>query len=218
MKTVKGNGNIVSKEIQVSSFVGLRIDMIGTVRLVQSDIEKVVVETDENLQCYFDAQNANGKLFVYAEIKLRNLVFTKCEITIFLCQINSLDIHNIGDMVCDQPIILANPLEVRIKSIGNTQLYFEAPAVKLANKSLGDVTLTGRCENIQIENSGLGDFIAKELIVNELVIKNKSIGNIELYANKAISIGHSGVGAIGYWGDAVLKSVKYGTGQITHRV
>lgn len=219
MVEVKGNGNVIIKEIQVSSFIRLHISSKGTVKIEQSNEEKVVIETDENLAEYFYVQNSGRTLYVSFESKFRNPIFTRCEITVFLRQIDTLNIVNYGDVISAGPIILISSLDIKIQSIGNTQLYLEVPSIKLFNQSIGDVYFKGKCESVQIKNQGQGNLYTRELIAQELTIKNMaSEGNVELYATKNISINHYGTGTVYYWGNSVLKDVKqYGTGLISHK-
>jgi len=152
MIEIKGNGNIVSKEIQVSSFLRLHIDGRGLVELVQSNDEKVIIETDENLLDYFDAQNSGSTLYVTSEAKLRKPIFTKCLIKVYLRQLDSLVIRcDHGNVICDDTIRLSTPLDIKIQSEGNTSLNIDAPAIKLLSQCEGDVKLKGKCGSITIK-------------------------------------------------------------------
>src|ERR1035441_4102995 len=96
MIEVKGNGNIVSKEIPVSSFLRLHISGKGLIELIQSQDEKVIVETDENLVDCFDAQNSGSTLYVSVDGKLRKPVFTKCVVKVYFRQLDALVIRCSG--------------------------------------------------------------------------------------------------------------------------
>jgi hypothetical protein len=218
MFEVKGNGNIVSKEINVSSFIRLHLGCKGLVELHQSNEEKVIVEADENLMDYFQVENAGRMLYISADGKFKKPVFTKCVTKVFFRQIDAIYIRNEGaDVICPNEIVLSNPLEVIIQSEGNTSLNLNAPSIRLVNQSEGDVTVKGKCGSIKIRNQSEGNFNASELSADNLIIKNMAEGNIDLLANKEITIVHYGEGYIHYAGDAVLKDVKqYGEGLIKH--
>jgi hypothetical protein len=218
MIEIKGNGNIVSKEIKVSSFIRLHLSGKGTIALYQSDEEKVIIETDENLQEYFVAENSGRTLYVSAEAKFRKPVYTRCTIKVFLRQIDVLYVRNDNaDVVCPDEISLVNPIEIKVQSVGNTELNINAPAIKILCQSEGNVLLKGKCGRIDIKNQSEGDFISTGLIADELAIKNMAEGNVELFANKTITISHYGEGYVHYAGNAVLKDVKqYGKGEIKH--
>src|SRR5689334_20979528 len=96
MIEVKGNGNIVAKEIKVSSFLRLHLGVDCTVELHQSEEEKVVVETDENLQDYFEIANSGRTLYVSSQSKLRKAVYTYtgCVVKVYLRQLDTLLVRN----------------------------------------------------------------------------------------------------------------------------
>lgn len=215
---VKGNGNVVSREIPVSSFIRLHISGKGHIELHQSDEEKVIVEADENLQEFIYAVNSGRTLFVSVEGKLRQPVFTACRVKIYLRQIEQLLIRNgSADLVCANQIGLSSPLEIKIQSVGNTELNINAPAIKLLCQSVGNVILKGKCESISVKNQNIGDFNSSELITGSLSISNQAVGNVQLFADREIRIKHSGVGYIHYSGRAVVKDVRQnGAGEIKH--
>jgi hypothetical protein len=213
MIEVKGNGNVVSREVSVSSFIRLHISGHGLVELYQSDEEKVIIEADENLQEYFDIQNSGRTLYVSAGAK-----FTKCIIRIYCRQMDVLYVRNEkADLICPQEIALVNPVEIKVQSVGNTSLNINAPAIKILSQCEGNVAIKGKCESIEIKNQGQGDFSSKELLADKLSLKNMAQGNVEVFAGKEITISHFGHGYIHYYGNAVLKDVKqYGQGEIKH--
>lgn len=218
MIEVKGNGNVVSREISVSSFIRLHIAGHGLVELYQSDEEKVIIETDENLQEYFDVQNSGRTLYVTAGAKFRTPVYTRCIIRIYCRQMDVLYIRNEkADLVCPEQISLTTPVEIKVQSVGNTSLNINAPAIKILSQCHGNVSMKGKCESIEIKNQGHGDFSSRELMADKLSLKNMAEGNVELFAEKEITISHMGHGYIHYYGNAVLKDVKqYGQGEIKH--
>jgi hypothetical protein len=218
MIEIKGNGNIVSREIKVSSFIRLHLSGKGVVELHKSDEEKVIVETDENLLEYFDVVNSGRTLYVSSEAKFKRPVYTSCRIKIYLRQVDTLYIRNDkADVVCPETISLPNSVDVTIQTVGNTELNFDCPAIKILCQAQGNVVLKGKCETISIKNQSEGNFNSSGLSADNLTIKNMAQGNVDLFANKTISIKHFGEGYIHYSGNAALKDVKqFGQGEITH--
>jgi hypothetical protein len=218
MIEIKGNGNIVSREINVSSFIRLHLGGCGLVELHQGDEEKVIVETDENLQSYFAATNAGRTLYVGTETSLRRLIFTSCIIKVYVRQMNTLYVRmEKGSVVCPSEIILTEPLKITVQSEGDTQLNLNVPAIKILCQTEGNTTLMGECEKIDIKNMSEGFFNSKQLKAGELYIKNMSEGNVDLYAEKTIRMKHYGEGYMHYYGPAkVIDVLQYGEGEIKH--
>ncbi len=101
--------------------------------------------------------------------------------------------------------------------MGDTSLVLNCTAIKLLSQCKGDVVLYGKCETIDIKNQSQGDFSSSDLVAQELPIKNMGEGDIELFAEKSITINHYGSGYIHYSGNAVSKDMKqHGDGQIKH--
>lgn len=217
MIEVKGNGNIVSREINVSTFIRLHLSGRGVIELHQGDEEKVVIETDENLQEYFSVENSGQTLYVSAEAKFRRPVYTSCVIKVFLRQMNTLFIRNEGDVVCPDEISLSQPLEVKVQCEGNTTLNLIVPSIKLLCQAEGNVTLRGACEKMDLKNQSQGHFNSVHLKAGDVTIKNMAEGNVDLYAEKTIRMKHYGQGYIHYYGAATVNDVvQYGEGEIKH--
>jgi hypothetical protein len=218
MIEITGNGNIVSKEIQVSTFLRLHLGCKGVIELHQGEEEKVSIEADENLIDFFSATNAGKTLYVSTEGNLRRPVFTKCVIKVFLRQMNLLYVRNDkGNVVCPAPLVLNQPLEVKIQSEGDTELNVVVPALKVLSQTQGNIVLKGSCTKLEITNQGQGDFDASELIAQELSIKNMAQGNVYLNATDSIKISHFGDGNIHYSGTAEVKDVnQFGSGEIKY--
>lgn len=212
----KGNGSIVSKEFQVSSFIRLHLAARGVTNLIQAEQEKVVVETDENLLGYIEAANSGRTLYISSDARLRIPVFTHLKIDVYYRQIDTLLIRcDGGEIACGNVMTLGTPLDIKIQSIGRTDLAIDAPSIKITNQCVGDVSLAGKCGFLQIKNQSEGNLFAKELKADELVIRNMADGNVTLTAQETISIFHRGEGFIHYFGKATLKDVKqYGNGII----
>jgi hypothetical protein len=219
MIEVQGNGNIISKEISVSTFVRLHLGCKGVTELYQGEEEKVIIEADENLMEHCAATNAGRTLFVSTGEGARKPVFTHCVVKVFLRQLNILYVRNNGgDVICPNELILKDPLEITIQSVGNTELNITAPSVKILNQSNGNLTLKGSTGKLDIKNQAKGDLNASQFKAGELNIKNMAYGNVLLHADDSISISHFGKGFIHFSGDANVKDVKqYGNGEIKHQ-
>lgn len=216
MMEVKGNGNIVSREISVSTFVRLHIGCNGIVELHQSDEEKVIIEADENLLEYCAATNAGRTLYVSTREKIKQPAYTSCVVKVFLRQLNVLYVRNDpGNVICPNVITLSEPLDIKIQSVGNTELNINAPKIKILCQAEGNVVLKGKTEKLEIKTQSQGNFDSSQLKAAELIIKNMSEGNVLLHADNLIAISHYGEGFIHYSGNAVVKDIKqYGAGEV----
>jgi hypothetical protein len=221
MITVKGNGNIVSKEINVSSFIRLHISVSGMVELIQAEEEKIIVETDENLQEYMEIENSGRTLYVTKGGKWRIPDFTSLKIKIFYRQLYT--IYNAcekASLVCANTLRSGEPVEIKIYSDKSTsKLDIEAATIKLVTACAGDVEIKGNCNLFEISAKSQGNLDAKNMKAKNVTLKNYSQGNIDLFADETLTISNYGEGNIHYWGNGVLKDIKHrGDGEVRHQL
>lgn len=218
MVEVQGNGNIVSREISVSTFIRLHLGCTGTIELHQSDEEKVTIDADENLLEYFAATNAGRTLYVSNEGNLRKPAYTSCTIKVYFRQLNKIILRNHnGRTFCPKQLVLKEPLDVKIQSVADSELDIVCPSMKIVAQTVGNITLKGSCEKLEIKNQSTGNFDASQMQAGDLSINNMAVGNVLLHANDNIRMSHYGNGFIHYSGDANVKDVKqYGNGEIRH--
>lgn len=150
---IQGNANIVSKEISVSSFLRLHILTSGLVEIYKSDIEKVIIETDQNLIQYFEVENSGRTLYIASESKFKKPEFTICKIKVFLRNIDTLNISNENSsVVFKEEINLEFPINIKIQEAKKVSIAINAPSINILNQSKADIILTGKCNSINIKN------------------------------------------------------------------
>lgn len=220
MINVKGNGNIVSREKEVSSFVRLHIRLSGNIELIQADEEKVVIEADENLHEYLEIINSGRTLYVTTEGKWRVPDFTGLKVKIYYRQLYN--IYNACEkaaLVCANALNSTEPVEVKIYTDkSSSRLNIHAPSVKLITACVGDVWIEGTCGLLEINAKSQGNLHAKEMIAKNVSIKNYSQGNLEVHTDETITISNYGQGNIHYWGNGLMKDIKHnGDGEVKHK-
>jgi hypothetical protein len=221
MIKVQGNGNIISKEISVNSFVRLHVSIGGQIELVQADEEKVVIETDENLMEYMEIENSGRTLYITTGGKLRIPDFTSRKVTIYYRQLYTLyNACEKASLVCVNTLRSGEPVEIKIFSDKSTSsLDIDAASVKLITACVGNVEIKGACNLLDINAKSQGDLDAKNMKAQNVVLKNYSQGDIDLFADETLTISNYGQGNIHYWGNGIIKDIKqYGSGEVRHQL
>ena len=218
MITVKGNGQTVIKEYEVSSFLHLHLSVDGHTELYQGNEEKVVVETDNNLVDFIGVTNSGKTLFITPESGYRKIEFSRLTIKVYFRQLSKLHVcFDQGTLTCAHPISLPGALEAKLQATGPVSLLLDVPVFKAVIQQKGDVTLAGNCSEADIKTQAEGNLFAREFSARQLHIKNMSNGNVEVSATETISIAQYGEGPIHYWGNARLVNVNQrGNGIIKH--
>ncbi|MDO7875760.1 head GIN domain-containing protein [Hymenobacter sp. ASUV-10] len=216
---IQGSGILAVRTQLVSSFTRLHLSVHGHVELVQGDEEKVVVEADDNLLEHVGVTNAGRTLYVTTEDKLRRPAYTQLRITVYLRQIDHLDVASQGTVRCANALLAADSLTVKIAAHGDTDLTLETPKLLVKAAAHGNIILRGRATEATLRTASHGDLDASELVAGHLNIRNAAHGNIRLYATDTIAIQHVGHGYVHYAGPARLTDVgAHGQGEVRHVV
>lgn len=214
---IQGSGIMAERTQLVSSFTRLHLSVHGHVELVQSNEEKVVIEADNNLLEHVGVTNAGRTLYVTTEDKLRRPAYSQLRITVYLRQIDHLDVASQGTVRCANALLAADSLTVKIAAHGDTDLTLETPKLQVKAAAHGNVVLRGRATEATLRTASHGDLDASELIAGHLTIRNAAHGNIKLYATDTIAIQHVGHGYVHYAGPARLTDVgAHGQGEVRH--
>jgi hypothetical protein len=186
---IEGNGKVVTREIDVKSFDGLKASGIYQLKLSQGDRESVKIEADENLQEYFSVSNSGSTLVIDME-KLRNKNLNgknTLKVYVTFKNLKELDLKMVGNTASEKNLSF-NDLKIHNKSVGNLDLKLTANKLSMENKSVGNVTLSGKADDAVFENHGVGSLRAGDLVVQTLNIENDGVGAAEVNAVKELKV------------------------------
>ncbi len=176
-ESVRGNGNVVSKERKTDSFTGVKVSSGIDVYLTQGNEISVEVEADENLHEYIVTEVKNGVLHVYVDdVNIREAERKRVYVTIK--DITSLRTSSAGDIFGETPI-KADKLELSASSAGNISVDVTADEIEVDISSSGDITLSGNADILDANLSSAGDLNAYELKVREADISASSAGDAD---------------------------------------
>jgi hypothetical protein len=196
--TVRGNGDVVTKERKAESFTGVRVSSGIDVYLKQGDNESMSVEADENLHEYIITEVRGGVLNVYTDANIREAKRKRVYVTMKV--VNSVKTTSAGDVVGQTPV-KTDRLELSASSAGDIKLEVYAREIDLDISSSGDITLTGEAEKLNGDLSSAGDLNAYELSVKEADISASSAGNADINVSERIRARASSAGDINYMGN-----------------
>jgi len=214
---VTGNGNVNTKTHAVEPFSRLKIETVCKVEITQSDKEEVIVEADENLHDYIEIQQNGDQLKVRTRENVSFRSFEKLIIRIHVKAINDLNIASVGNVICTNELV-ADDLNVRVSSVGNTELKLNVGSTECKFSTVGRLLIEGAADKAVVKNSSVGGVNMEEFQAKVLRINNSSVGGIKVYASEEIYVTHSGVGGLTYAGNPQVKEIKdSGIGKVKQR-
>lgn len=153
---VSGNGNLEKQERNVGDFTGVVVSSGIDVIIKQGDQNKVVIETDENLQQYIITEVESGILNIYVMKNTRIIRSKNMDAHVTVSKLNKLNVSGGGD-VQSQNIINTDDISIRISGGGDLQFDLIANRAKCDVSSGGDVSMDGEIGEFKAEISGGGD-------------------------------------------------------------
>jgi hypothetical protein len=170
---VEGNGHITSQEKTVTEFDGIVLDGIGDINVHFSNVYKVIVVTDSNIQDIITINVINNLLYIN-EKENKNINAKKLEINVYMPILRVINNNGVGNINVENGN--TTNLEISLSGIGDIYAQnYQARDINIINSGIGDAkvwatgTLTG-------ELSGIGNILYKgEPKIN---INTTGIGNI----------------------------------------
>jgi len=205
-ETLEGNGNRITKTMNVQPFTQLEASGVYDLRLTQGSTEGVSIEADENLQPLFNVHNEGGKLVIeMKELKDKNLRVKKnMVVQVQFKNLNAMDLRMVGNVTSSNNLSFQN-LKLTNSSVGHVDLALRADRLNLENTSVGNVTLTGRADEAVFHNSGVGSLKAGDFVVQTLDIDNSGVGSVEVNAAKGLKVQDSFLGKVRNRGAASMR-------------
>jgi len=208
-----GNGNIVTQERNVTEdFTEVRGSAGLDVYLTQGDENKIVVEADENLQQYIEANIEDGRLHITSSENIGRSKAKKVYVT--FKNINTVEASSGADVTGNSVIKSEN---ISLKSSSGAQLNVEIFAKNLTAKtsSGADLVISGKASSLKADASSGSELNAKELLVINCNAEASSGAEVTVNVKDNLETNVSSGGEVNYYGNPVsVNSNKSHSGNV----
>jgi hypothetical protein len=207
--TVWGNGKVVKKTRAVRSFDAVNASSGVNVYLFHGDEEKVVVETDQNLQECIRTEVRGSTLHCYFDCSVRKS--TKANIYVNFKSLNKVNASS-GSDVYGETVIKSENFRVDASSGSDVKLELDAGSVNANCSSGSDIVLKGKARHFDGNASSGSDIKAAGLTVETAKAIASSAGDIEIWVSDKIDANASSGGAITLHGNPIKQNVNSSSG------
>lgn len=232
--TVRGSGDVVKQERQVSDVSGVSLDTIGTLYIEIGDREELRIEADDNLLEYFETSVRHGRLKISGR-KNTNLRPTKpVRYYLTVKGLDMLATSSSGDIVA--PDLESDDFSASVRSSGSIEIgRLEATDADLSITSSGGVHIRGldaerlavaisSSGSLEIDDgavdrqrvavSSSGNYRALRLRSETARVLLSSSGNAYVRVAKDLDAVLSSSGSVYYAGDPAVKQVSSSSGRV----
>lgn len=236
-ETVKGNGNIVTRNYEVTDFDEISTSLSATVNFTVSNDYTCRVRVDENLLEYLDIKVKGHELILKRQNELKNVTLRATEFVIEVSaprleEINlagsgtlnvlsrmeaeelEVNVAGSGDVYFKEPLIVGD-LELNVAGSGNIDCdVLEADQLDANVAGSGDLKVdSGTVREAEAGVAGSGDIVLLCDIVN-LEANIAGSGDIKARVRSKLTYGIFGSGDIGYYGNPVVEGNKVGASRV----
>lgn len=211
--SVKGEGDVVTQEIQLEMLKGVKLGFSGDIILTQGSSQKVVMEGQQNILDNIKRDVDDGIWNVHFDKGVRTAKPVKIYIT--LATLQEAYVQGSGSISTTNTFHNLGDLEVGVSGSGGLDLSVDAVNIEASVSGSGDIKLQGTAENIEISISGSGDVHAAELRAENCEVAISGSGDVLIYCTSGIESSVSGSGDIRYKGNpAKVKASISGSGDV----
>lgn len=213
-KTVKGNGNVVNKIIEIKDYEEFSFGGSATIYYEQKEhaAPYLRIETDENIQSLIKVTSKNGKL----DITANNISPTK-----YVIYTNSKSLTNV-DLAGSTKFTIkgkATAKSLKIKKAGSGTLTaddLKYESVLISTAGSGKVNLGGETEKVTCNSNGSGHIDMIDLKADDAKCSISGSGKIKVHAEKTVSAKIAGSGRVEYKGNPEISKSVAGSGKVVN--
>ena len=212
--SVRGSGDVTRVEIPFSGINGVSLTTQGELVIEIGAEEKLIIEAQENLQPYIEANLANGKLTIETR-EGYNLNPTKpIRYLLTVKSIEFLTVTSSGSI--DAPALEVDQFQVKITSSGDINLEsLIAETLDVSLTSSGDLEIAaGQVETQEVHISSSGNYTAGDLRSQEAEVDITSSGDVTVWVTDRLEVNISSSGDVSYYGSPEVKTEITSSGRV----
>ncbi len=209
---IRGNGNVVSKKRDVTSFTSIDVSNGFDVIISQGSDCSVEVEADENLQSIIITKVKGGVLYIYTKENIRRA--KKRSIYISFENLKSLKVSGAVDLE-SAGVINSSKMTVECSGASDVELYLHVGSLRLDVSGASDLELEGETDYLDADVSGASDIDAFQLYADKVIVKASGASNIKVHALSSLEAKSSGASDVIYKGNPTVETISTsGAGEI----
>lgn len=208
---VKGSGEFIKEERDVSYFNGIELQSVGDIYIKQGNENALRIEADDNLMEFIKTEIKDDKLFISSE---KNICPEKLRFDLIVKDLNSITVSGSGNVKTINDIN-TQEFEIFILGSGDVRIpMITAKNIDMEVSGSGDIMMKGHADRLITEINGSGNINCYDLEVQDAMVEINGSGDFSIHATNRLDIEINGSGDIVYQGDAKVKQDILGSGDI----
>lgn len=211
--TIKGSGNIITENRQVSNFTNISVGGTGTVILTQGDEESLKIETDDNIISHIKTGVANKILFIEPEDNINLNPSHPIKYYITMKEINGLNLSGVVELKSEEIETTHLDLNISGSSVVNID-SLNTKILAVNTSGVSNCILSGQVIAQTINISGDGEYNAPKLESQTADVNVSGLGEVTIWVNDTLNVDISGSAEVNYYGNPTITQDVSGSGSI----
>lgn len=205
---VRGSGKVVSEERAVSGFSQVSLANQGDLVIELGDQEKLVIEAEENLLQYIEAEVSGGTLQISTQGKVNISATRPIRYFLTVTQLEGLEVRSSGSI--EAPKLTVDRFTVEISSSGNIRIdSLEADQLRVEILSSGNLDISdGQIGDQTVRINSSGDYDAARVQSSSADVNINSSGNARLWVTDSLDVEVNSSGNLYYRGEPARLSTQ----------
>jgi hypothetical protein len=207
----EGNGNIVTRDLDVKGFDGVKLRISADVTITQGEEFRVEVEGEENIIRELELDVRKGVWDIEFDRCVRR--HRQLDIFITMPDIRELGISGSGS-ITGTNVITFQDIDLSISGSGRMDLALDGRSVDSYISGSGNMYLEGIIDDFDHNTSGSGDVKAFDLETRKADINISGSGDVEITVTEYLDVKISGSGDVFYRGNPEVDAKISGSGRV----
>ena len=208
---VRADGDIVTKELSISNFTGVKLAVNADVFITQGDDFLVEVKGSDNIVDLIETKVQNDIWIIDFDQCVRNV--KQLEIFITMPTIEYLKVSGSG-LIRGENTFTVNDVELYISGSGDMDLALEGDDIDGKISGSGDMRLEGFAQKMKFKINGSGDLRAFDYKLERVNIQISGSGDAEVRASDDLDVKITGSGDVYYKGNPSVNVQITGSGKV----
>lgn len=192
---IEGSGNLIKETRVLDDFHTIDAGSVFNIILTQGDIQKVEIETDDNLMANVITKVQKGELHISNDNNITNP--TKLKVTITIPHLDEVDLSG-ASKIKSTGAIQGNAIEIECSGASEATLQLNFNKVELDFSGASKSQIRGNCKDLKIDASGASSIECGQMIADNVDVDVSGAAFVSFLAKKTINIEASGAANVVY--------------------
>lgn len=213
---IRGSGNVISEERDVSGFNKVSVSGSGNLYIEQGDVESLTIEAEDNIIPLIEAKVSGNTLKIGLKTGASISLSKGIKYYLKVKDLESIQGSGSGSIYCEA--LEADSLSIKTSGSRKVEISdLKTKDIKIDSSGSGNITLSGSTESQDIETSGSTKYFGEELVSKICVIDSSGSGDLVVNVSDSLDINASGSVKITYIGNPSIDQKTSGSASINSK-